>query len=88
MSKLELIKNLKVEHFPICMSKTQYSLSDDPKVLGRPKDFVLNVTDIEIKNGAGFVVVMCGDIIAMPGLGKDFAALHLDIDNSGNPIFK
>lgn len=88
LSKLELIKNLKIEHFPICMSKTQYSLSDDPKILGRPKDFILNVTDIEIKNGAGFIVVMCGDIIAMPGLGKDFAALHLDIDNSGNPIFK
>lgn len=88
VSKLELIKNLKIEHFPICMSKTQYSLSDDPKALGRPKDFVLNVTDIEVKNGAGFVVVMCGDIIAMPGLGKDFAALHLDIDSSGNPIFK
>ncbi|BCS80426.1 formate--tetrahydrofolate ligase [Anaerocellum diazotrophicum] len=88
LSKLELIKNLKTEHFPICMSKTQYSLSDDPKLLGKPKDFILNVTDIEIKNGAGFILVMCGDIIAMPGLGKDFAALHLDIDSSGNPIFK
>ncbi|WP_442855728.1 formate--tetrahydrofolate ligase [Caldicellulosiruptor sp. F32] len=84
---LELIKKLNIDHFPICMAKTQYSLSDDPKLLGRPKDFVLNVNEIRINNGAQFIVVICGDIMTMPGLSKDYAALHLDIDEDGNVVW-
>ncbi|AZT89722.1 formate--tetrahydrofolate ligase [Caldicellulosiruptor changbaiensis] len=84
---LELIKKLNIEHFPICMAKTQYSLSDDPKLLGRPKDFVLNVNEIRINNGAQFIVAICGDIMTMPGLSKDYAALHLDIDEDGNVVW-
>jgi len=87
LSTLELIKRLNVGHFPICMAKTQYSLSDDPKLLGRPKDFVLNVNEIRINNGAQFIVAICGDIMTMPGLSKDYAALHLDIDEDGNVVW-
>lgn len=70
------------------MLKIQYLFFDDLKVFGRLKDFVLNVIDIEIKNGVGFVVVLCGDIIVMLGFGKDFVVFYFDIDSSGNLIFK
>lgn len=66
MKKYEKI----VKNFPICIAKTQYSLSDDEKLLGSPTNFILHVKDIEIKNGAGFVVVICGEIMLMPGLPK------------------
>ncbi|WAM32068.1 formate--tetrahydrofolate ligase [Caldicellulosiruptor naganoensis] len=87
LSMLDLIKKLNIEHFPICVAKTQYSLSDNPKLLGRPKDFVLNVNEIRINNGAQFIVAICGDIMTMPGLSKDYAALHLDIDKDGNVVW-
>ena len=60
------------------MAKTQYSLSDNPKLLGIPKDFELTVKDVRISRGAGFVVVLCGDIITMPGLPKVPAAENID----------
>lgn len=68
---------------PVCIAKTQYSLSDNPALLGRPKDFVITVSDVRISNGAGFVVVYTGDIMTMPGLPKVPAANRIDVDNSG-----
>ena len=68
----------------VCMAKTQYSLSDDPKVLGRPEGFTLNVKEVSLSSGAGFVVALTGDIMTMPGLPKVPAAERIDIDEAGN----
>jgi len=70
-------------HFPVCIAKTQYSLSDDDEALGRPRDFTLIVTDAALSSGAGFVVVYCGDIMTMPGLPKLPAAERIDLDEEG-----
>lgn len=80
------IKKLQLEHLPICIAKTQYSLSDNPKLLGRPKDFEVTVKEMRISAGAEFIVVLLGDIMTMPGLPKKPAALNIDIDNEGNII--
>lgn len=72
--------------FPVCIAKTQYSLSDDDEALGRPKDFTLIVTDASVSSGAGFVVVYCGDIMTMPGLPKSPAAERIDITDDGEII--
>lgn len=69
-------------HMPVCIAKTQYSFSDNPKLLGAPKNFNINVKDVKISNGAGFVVVFTGDIMTMPGLPKVPAANNIDISNS------
>jgi formate--tetrahydrofolate ligase len=66
---------------PICIAKTQNSLSDDPKVLGRPRDFDVTVRGIEINAGAGFVVVLTGEILRMPGLPKKPRAEDIDLVN-------
>lgn len=68
---------------PVCMAKTQYSLSDDPKALGRPEGFVLNIRDIYPSAGAGFLVVLTGNIIQMPGLPKHPAAMDIDVTDDG-----
>jgi len=81
---LERIKSLGYENLPVCMAKTQYSLSDDPKLLNRPVDFDLNVKDIVIQTGAGFIVVMTGDVMIMPGLSKTPGAEIIDVDDNGN----
>jgi len=73
-------------HFPICIAKTQYSLSDDDEALGRPQDFTLVVTDASLSSGAGFVVVYCGDIMTMPGLPKSPAAERIDLNEEGEII--
>ena len=83
---LEQIKKLGFEHFPVCMAKTQYSLSDDPNVLGRPEGFTVTVKEIRISAGAGFIVALLGDIMTMPGLPKAPAALNIDVDDNGNII--
>jgi len=69
--------------FPICMAKTQYSLSDNPKLLGRPSGFNLTVRDIYVSAGAGFLVVLTGSIMTMPGLPKKPAAYSIDVDDNG-----
>lgn len=71
---------------PVCVAKTQYSLSDDDEALGRPKGFTLIVTDVSLSSGAGFVVVYCGDIMTMPGLPKSPAAERIDITDEGEII--
>jgi formate--tetrahydrofolate ligase len=69
---------------PVCMAKTQYSLSDDPSLLGRPSGFKLHVRDVRLSAGAGFVVVLTGSILTMPGLPKVPAANNIDVDDDGN----
>lgn len=71
---------------PVCMAKTQYSLSDDPAKLGRPKDFVVSVRELKPSIGAGFIVVLTGDVLTMPGLPKVPAALKMDVDENGNAV--
>ncbi len=81
---LRRIKKLGLEGLPVCIAKTQKSLSDDPKLLGRPRDFVLTVREIEIAAGAEFVVPITGSIMRMPGLPSVPSAEHIDIDLDGN----
>ena len=69
---------------PICVAKTQYSLSDDPAKLGKPEGFKITVRDMKLSSGAGFIVVYTGDIMTMPGLPKVPAAFNIDCDNEGN----
>ena len=80
---LAQIEKLGFNDFPVCIAKTQYSLSDDPKVLGRPEGFEVTVKEIRISAGAGFIVVLLGDVMTMPGLPKKPAALNIDIDDNG-----
>jgi formate--tetrahydrofolate ligase len=77
--KFRRIEKLGFGNLPVCIAKTQYSLSDDDEALGRPKDFTLIVTDASLSAGAGFVVVYCGDIMTMPGLPKIPSAEKIDI---------
>lgn len=81
--KLARIKDLGLENLPICIAKTQKSLSDNPNLLGRPKDFLITVRDIEIASGAGFLIPITGDIMRMPGLPDIPSSEHIDIDSNG-----
>ncbi len=78
------IEELGYGNLPVCIAKTQYSLSDDPKALGKPENFQITVRDVRLSAGAGFVVVLTGDIMTMPGLPKKPAAFNIDCDNEGN----
>ncbi len=78
---IKRLENLGLDKLPICMAKTQYSLSDNPKLLGCPSGFVLNVRQITPSVGAGFLVVLCGEMMKMPGLPKVPAATHIDVIN-------
>lgn len=80
---LKDINRLGFDNLPVCISKTQKSLSDNPKLLGRPKDFEVTINEIKISAGAGFIVAMAGNIIDMPGLPKKPAAELIDIDENG-----
>ena len=86
LKSLEAIKNNGWDNLPICMAKTQYSFSDNPKLLGRPEGFTITVREIIPKLGAGFLVCLTGDIMTMPGLPKKPAALQMDIDEDGNAV--
>ncbi len=81
--ELARITGLGMGSFPVCLAKTQYSLSDDPKKLGRPKGFTVNVREVYVSAGAGFVVVILGAMMTMPGLPKVPAANAIDVDESG-----
>lgn len=81
---LKKIKSLGLENLPVCVAKTQKSLSDNPLLLGRPKDFIVTVRQIEIASGAGFVIPITGDIMRMPGLPDTPAAVNIDIDEKGH----
>lgn len=80
---LKTIEDLGYGNLPVCMAKTQYSLSDDQTKLGRPEDFTLTVREVYVSAGAGFVVVLTGSIMTMPGLPKVPAANNIDVDDNG-----
>ena len=86
LADLRTIKKLGLDGLPVCIAKTQKSLSDNPELLGRPKDFVVTVRQIEIASGAGFLVPITGEIMRMPGLPVEPAAEHIDIDEQGNIV--
>ena len=80
---LHQLERLGFSDLPICMAKTQYSLSDYPTLLGQPKGFTVSVQDLTISAGAGFIVILTGDVLKMPGLPKKPAAENIDIDQNG-----
>jgi formate--tetrahydrofolate ligase len=82
-SDLQKISHLGLDHLPICIAKTQKSLSDNPKLLGRPKDFIITVREIEIASGAGFLIPITGEIMRMPGLPAHPASEGIDINEEG-----
>ena len=86
LENIEKIEKLGYGNLPVCIAKTQYSFSDDPKNLEAKNDYEITVRDVELKAGAGFVVVLAGKIMTMPGLPKVPAAESIDIDENGNII--
>ncbi len=84
ITDLKKIESLGLQNLPVCIAKTQKSLSDNPKLLGRPVDFVVTVREIQIAAGAGFVIPITGNIMRMPGLPEIPAAENIDIDKRGN----
>jgi len=81
--QLEEIQELGFDKLPVCVAKTQYSLSDDPTLLGRPRGFSITVRELKVSAGAGFIVALTGSILTMPGLPKHPAAENMDIDSEG-----
>ena len=81
--QLERLEALGFGGCPVCIAKTQYSFSDDPAKLGAPTDFTVTVRNVRIAAGAGFVIVLTGDIMTMPGLPKVPAAEKIDVDENG-----
>lgn len=84
LKQLEAIKENGWNHLNVCMAKNQYSLTDNPKLLGRPKDFDIHVSELRVSNGAGFVVVLTGAVMTMPGLPRRPAANNMGVDEKGN----
>ncbi len=85
-SQILNLTKLGYDKLPICMAKTQYSLSDDPKLLGRPEGFYITIRDVNVSSGAGFLVVLTGAVMTMPGLPKEPAACKMSIDKSGTIV--
>ena len=81
--ELKRITDMGLSNFPVCMAKTQYSLSDDQTKLGRPEGFTINVREVYVSAGAGFVVAVTGAIMTMPGLPKKPAAYGIDVNDEG-----
>jgi formate--tetrahydrofolate ligase len=84
--QLQDFENFGWGNLPICMAKTQYSLSDDPSKLGRPSGFSITIREFKPSIGAGFIVALTGEVMTMPGLPKTPAALKMDVDENGNAI--
>ena len=80
------LEKFQLDKLPICMAKTQYSLSDNPALLGRPHGFKITVSSASLSNGAGFLVCQTGSVMTMPGLSKSPAAYKIDIDENGNTV--
>lgn len=83
LKQIQKLEELGFGELPVCMAKTQYSLSDNAELLGRPKDFEITVREVYVSAGAGFIVVLTGSVMTMPGLGKRPAAYGIDVDASG-----
>ncbi|MDD3668113.1 MAG: formate--tetrahydrofolate ligase, partial [Bacteroidales bacterium] len=85
-SEIKNINELGLSSLPICMAKTQKSISDDPNLRARPKDFTFKVRDVEISSGAGFIIPIAGEMMLMPGLPEIPSSENIDIDNDGNIV--
>lgn len=83
LEKIDDLKGTEYERYPVCIAKTQYSLTDDPGILGAPEDFTLHIRDIEVRTGAEFIVVLAGSMLLMPGLSKNPGAMRMSIDDDG-----
>jgi formate--tetrahydrofolate ligase len=81
LSSLKKIKNLGGDKLPVCIAKTQFSFTDNATLVGAPKDFEITIDNLIINTGAGFVVAVAGEIMRMPGLPKEPAAMHIDVVN-------
>lgn len=86
LNQIRRLEKLGLDKLPICMAKTQYSFSDNPKLLGRPKGFTIHVRDFTVATGAGFIIAICGSIMRMPGLPKQPAAQRIDVNDDGEII--
>ncbi|ELC8401546.1 formate--tetrahydrofolate ligase [Clostridium perfringens] len=86
LKQIAEIEKFNLGKLPICMAKTQYSLSDNPSLLGRPENFDITVKEVRVSNGAGFIVVLTGDVMTMPGLPKVPAANRMDIKDNGEIV--
>ena len=83
MKQINTLEEMGLDKLPVCIAKTQYSFSDDPTKLGAPEGFTVTVRNVKISAGAGFIVVLTGDIMTMPGLPKVPAAEKIDVDENG-----
>ncbi len=86
LKQIAEIEKFNLDKLPICMAKTQYSLSDNPSLLGRPENFDITVREVRVSNGAGFIVVLTGNVMTMPGLPKVPAANRMDIKDNGEIV--
>ena len=86
LKQLQKIEDMGFGKMPVCMAKTQYSLSDDPNLLGRPRDYKITVREVYVSAGAGFVVALTGTIVTMPGLPKKPAAFDIDVNDDGKIV--
>jgi len=84
LDDINKIESMGYGKLPVCIAKTQYSLSDNPKLLGKPSSFRVNIREVKLCSGAGFIVVIAGNIMTMPGLSKTPAYLNMNIDQEGN----
>ena len=85
-ARLERLSSLGYGRLPVCIAKTQYSFTDDPKAMGAPQGWTLTISDVTLSAGAGFVVAIAGSMMLMPGLGKVPQAQKLDVDDAGQVI--
>ena len=86
IKKIKKLEELKLDKLPICIAKTQYSFTDNPSILGKINDFYINIKDVKISAGAGFIVCYTDNIMTMPGLPRIPAANNIDIDETGKVI--
>jgi formate--tetrahydrofolate ligase len=82
-AKIDKLQQDGYGHYPVCVAKTQYSFSTDPKLRAAPSGHTVNVREVRLAAGAEFVVMICGDIMTMPGLPKEPASMRIDIDDDG-----
>jgi formate--tetrahydrofolate ligase len=85
-AEIQRLQDAGYGHYPVCVAKTQYSFSTDPTQRGAPSGHVVNVREVRLAAGAEFVVMVCGDIMTMPGLPKVPSSDHIDIDDQGRVV--
>ncbi len=85
-SELKRIEKMGYGHYPICVAKTPFSFSADSKLLGAPRDHVVKVREVQLAAGAEFIIMICGDVMTMPGLPKEPAATRIDLDDNGTVV--